>query len=414
MLHSIDLLTFYISLEAQNFCFIVLSGLPHSFPSLSFYSKVIKGRAQATFYSKGLALQSAQATFYSKGLALQSAQANFYSKGNVFNSSMNKIDERINSNSRNEQEGITGINYVYSVEASLKYFVLSAFSSGVLLFMFSAIYLQTGISIFNFSSYNQSYTSIQNILYSEDYVYTVSVYLILCAMMFKLGAAPLHLWMVQIYGGVKQSLLLYISTAPKLCLLGFWVNSFQTMWTSYSLLFFCLFSIILGSFSAYKEHTLRGLLVYSTINEIGLLLSALETAGFNSLYQHLGIYIVSQLLLWNLYLHARKQLFVVLAVSLAGLPPLAGFFGKAWIFMHLSTVGSYTILTIALICTAISLVYYLRLIFMFWNNTYTYTYIYSYNIYIFKNYAPNRIYLTSTLVVLLFLLPIFVIKPFIL
>jgi NADH:ubiquinone oxidoreductase subunit 2 (subunit N) len=329
MLHSIDLLTFYISLEAQNFCFLVLSGLP----------------------------------------------------------------------------GVTGRNYVYSVEASLKYFVLSAFSSGVLLFWFSAIYLQTGMSIFNF--YPLSYRNELG-LYVEGGYSTISVYLILCAMMFKLGAAPLHLWMVQIYSGVKRSLLLYISTAPKLCLLGFWVNSFQTMWTDYSLLLFSLFSIVLGSFGAYSQPTVRGLLVYSTINEIGLLLSALETAGFNSLFQHLGIYIVSQLLLWNLY---DKRLFTVLAVSLAGLPPLAGFFGKAWIFWHLSTVGTYTLLAFALACTAVSLVYYLRIIRLFWNPSHTYTISNSSNPAIS---APSRVYLTSACVVLLFLLPIFVIKPFIL
>jgi len=332
MLHSIDLLTFYISLEAQNFCFLVLSGLP----------------------------------------------------------------------------GVTGRNYVYSVEASLKYFVLSAFSSGVLLFWFSAIYLQTGMSIFNFSPL--SYQNKQG-LYVEGSYSTISVYLILCAMMFKLGAAPLHLWMVQIYGGVKRSLLLYISTAPKLCLLGFWVNSFQTMWTDYSLLLFSLFSIVLGSFGAYSQPTLRGLLVYSTINEIGLLLSALETAGFNSLYQHLGIYVVSQLLLWNLY---DKRLFTVLAVSLAGLPPLAGFFGKAWIFWHLSTVGTYTLLAFALACTAVSLVYILRIIRLFWNPSHTYTINNSFNPALLRVSAPSRVYLTSACVVLLFLLPIFVIKPLIL
>ena len=92
---------------------------------------------------------------------------------------------------------------------------------------------------------------------------------------------------------------------------------------------FSAFSIALGAFGAYSQPALRSLFAFSTVNEIGLLLSALETAGFHSLYQHLGIYIVTQVLLWNL---SDKRLFTILAVSLAGLPPLAGFFGKAWIF----------------------------------------------------------------------------------
>lgn len=330
MLHSVDLLTFYIALEAQNFCFLVLCGLP----------------------------------------------------------------------------SVTGRNYVFSVEASIKYFLLSAFSSGVLLFWFSAIYAQTGMSILSFSPKEQS-------LYTGYGLSTISVFLILCAMMFKLGAAPLHLWVVQIYNGVKRNLLLYISTAPKLSLFGFWVSSFQTVWTDYSVLLFSIFSIGLGAFGAYSQPSLRTVLAYSTVNEIGLLLSALETAGFNSLFQHLSIYIVSQILLWNLY---DKRLFTILAVSLAGLPPLAGFFGKAWIFWHVGTVGVYGLLLFALFCTAISLVYYIRIVRLFWNVNQTYKFKYSskgHNTVIHADVTEQRVYLTSACVVLLVMLPIFLIKPFI-
>jgi NADH:ubiquinone oxidoreductase subunit 2 (subunit N) len=277
------------------------------------------------------------------------------------------------------------------------------------------------MSIFSFSPKEQS-------LYTGYELSTISIFLILCAMMFKLGAAPLHLWVVQIYNGVKRNLLLYISTAPKLSLFGFWVNSFQTVWTDYSVVLFSIFSLILGAFGAYSQPSLRTLLAYSTINEIGLLLSALETAGFNSLFQHLGIYIVSQLLLWNLY---DKRIFTILAVSLAGLPPLAGFFGKSWIFWHIGTVGLTSVLLVALLCTAVSLVYYLRIIRLFWNpslnSVFNYdivnrsftarnlsTYKVDLNVNQFAIMGQgNRVYLTSACVILLFILPIFVIKPFI-
>jgi NADH:ubiquinone oxidoreductase subunit 2 (subunit N) len=345
MLHSIDLLTFYITLEAQNFAFLVLCGLP---------AKTIG-------------------------------------------------------------------NYVFSVEASIKYFIGSAFSSGVLLFWFSMIYLQTGVSMFSFSPKEQSILQATSTSLTNS---TISIFLILCAMMFKLGAAPLHLWVVQIYNGVKRNLLLYIGTAPKLSLFGFWVNSFQTVWTDYSVLLFSIFSIALGAFGAYSQPTLRSLLAYSTVNEIGLLLSALETAGFNSLFQHLSIYIVSQILLWNLY---DKRLFTILAVSLSGLPPLAGFFGKAFIFWHLGIVGTYGLLIFALFCAAISLVYYIRIIRLFWP-------VSAFRFFALRSAASNadakphkifqlnygsiyqseqRIYLTSACVIILIILPIFVIKPFI-
>lgn len=335
MLHSMDLLTFYIALEAQNFCFLVLCGL--------------------------------------------------------------QTDRQ---------------NHSFSVEASLKYFLLSAFSSGVILFWFSSLYLQTGLSVLSFKTA------------SLDYGYSMlpigATFQILCAMMFKLGAAPLHLWVAQIYNGVKRNLLMYISTAPKLALFGFWVGSFHTVWTDYSLLLFAVFSIVLGSFGAYNQPGLRSLFAYSTVNEIGLLLSALETAGFHTLFQHLGIYIISQVLLWNI---EDKRLFSFVAVSLAGLPPLAGFFGKAFIFWHVSTVGLSSLLLVALFCTGVSLVYYLRVVRLFWNNSMgTHTRLLSHTkslrfvrTTVLSDQAlfNSRVMLTSSLAVMLCIIPIFLLKPFI-
>jgi NADH:ubiquinone oxidoreductase subunit 2 (subunit N) len=349
MLHSVDLLTFYIALEAQNFCFLVLSGLGSS---------------------------------------------------NLI-TTLNKKTQKTDISS-------------FSVEATLKYFLLSAFSSGVILFWFSNIYLQTGLSVLDFKTVM---LSVDNDLTS---FYTFQI---LCAMMFKLGAAPLHLWVVQIYSSVKRSLLMYISTVPKLALFGFWVSSFHSIWTDYSVVLFALFSIVLGSLGAYGQPALRALFAYSTVNEIGIMLMAVETAGFHSLFQHLTIYIISQLLLWNMY---DKRFFPVLAVSLAGLPPLAGFFGKAWIFWHVSSFNLYTVLIAGLLCTGISLVYYLRVLRLFWNsssglNTRIFQYnnlVRSYNarVYNYSNFISyeSRVFLTSTCMILLVFIPLFVIKPFVL
>lgn len=417
MLHSVDLLSFYIALEAQNFCFLVLCGLPTLTLTAPLLRKVV-----------------------ASGTGSRSAAAGFSN-----NSSFGK-----------PHSGRSPVGF--SVEASLKYFLLSAFSSGVLLFWFSILYLQTGNSSIYFLSIDDGY-----------FGYNIYSYQILCAMMFKLGAAPLHLWVVQIYSNVKRQLLMYISTAPKLSLFGFWINSFHGVWTDYSLLLFSLFSLVLGSFGAYSQPGLRSLFAYSTVNEIGLMLSALEVAGFHNLMQHFGIYIISQLLLWNI---EDKRLFSVLAVSLAGLPPLAGFFGKAWILWGLSavaastapsavgagnsmhsiefasdshSVGLYVLLLIALFCSIISLVYYLRVLRLFYNvgpsrNTFisgsgassyagnginNITRLVSYNnsrviptirtidIPGFVDF-DSRVYLTSACAVALFIVPFFLIKPFVL
>jgi NADH:ubiquinone oxidoreductase subunit 2 (subunit N) len=231
-----------------------------------------------------------------------------------------------------------GASTSFSVEAALKFLLLSAMVSGMALFWFSAMYQRTG---------------------SLDMV-GQETFWILLVMLFKLGVAPVHMWSVDLYGSIPKPLLLYLSTAPKLSLFTFWASSWHH---EFSVGVFILFSMLIGSIGAYSQPVLRGLFAYSTINEIGLLLLAVETAGFHSLYQHLGIYILTQLLLWNL---TDKRLFALCAVSLAGLPPFAGFFGKAWIFWHAMTVQAFTLLAAALFCTVLSLVYYLRVLRLFW------------------------------------------------
>lgn len=348
MLHSIDFMTFFITLEAQNFCFFVLCAL---------------------------------------------------------------ISSKISSS--------------FNVEASIKFFVLSAFTSGALLYWFSHIYLITGCTTFslinNFSPVNGSFMDTLGSGLGDTSSTSYFSYFVLCALLFKLGAAPLHLWVTHLYSGVKRNLLLYISTIPKLSLFGFWYNNFQTTISYSSVLLFSLFSLILGSFSAYNQPALRSLFAYSTINEMGLMLLAIESAGYHALFQHLGLYIISQFLLWNLH---DKNLFSIVAITLAGLPPLAGFFGKAFIFWHASTVGLFTTLLVALVCTVVSLVYYLRIIRLFINpfsRFLHYGLSCSIRRSMFNSFAnanflytmETRVALTSLCVVLLFFIPIFVIKPFV-
>jgi len=326
MMHSINLVSFYVCLEAQTLCVVVLCGL--------------LARGASTNYGTG--------SVHTTG--------------------------------------------VFSVEAALKFLLLSAMVSGMCLFWFSAMYMRTG---------------------SLDMV-GQETFWILLVMLFKLGVAPIHMWSVDLYGAIPKPLLMYLSTAPKLSLFTFWASTWHM---NYSVGIFVLFSMLIGCIGAYSQPALRGLFAYSTINEIGLMLMAVETAGFHSLYQHLGVYIITQLLLWNL---SDKRLFALCAVSLAGLPPFAGFFGKAWIFWNAMNVHLFGLLAAALICTVLSLVYYLRVLRLFWN-----TNVHTPAIQVCptgQNWAvvsnpymlmSNQTGLTSACAVALVFLPIMLIKPFI-
>ena len=348
MLHSCDLVSFYVCLEAQNFCFLVLCGL--------------------------------------------------------------QPDKRSN---------------VFSVEASLKYLLLSAFSSGVLLFCFATLYLHTGMTSLFLK------TATLNLPGGDSL--QLETFLILLALLFKLGSAPVHLWVVYIYQSIKRPLLMYISTAPKLSLFAFWSSAWQLVWTDYTLSIFIVYTLILGSLGAYglsSQPAVRALFAYSTISEIGFMLLATETAGFHTLFQHLSIYIVSQFLIWNL---TDKRLFSLCAISLAGIPPLAGFFGKAWIFWHAVNLHMVTLLLIAIACSILAMVYYVRLLRLFWNyptgqtlsqlmygktgnraiglttNSY-----HSNSSGVYSTTFDNQVGLTSACLIALIFLPIFLVKPFVL
>ena len=329
MMHACNLISFYVCMEAQTLCVVVLCGL--------------LARGASTNYG---------------------------------------------SNSSSSAAG------VFSVESALKFLLLSAMVSGMCLFWFSAMYMRTG---------------------SLDMVGN-ETFMILLVMLFKLGVAPVHMWSVDLYGAIPKPLLMYLSTAPKLSLFTFWASSWHM---SYSVGVFILFSVFIGSIGAYSQPALRGLFAYSTINEIGLLLMAVETAGFHSLYQHLGIYIITQLLVWNLSQNTDKRLFALAAVSLAGLPPFAGFFGKAWIFWSTMNSHLFGLLAAALVCTALSLVYYLRVIRLFWNANVHTASIHvcptgqSWVVMPQSGNATSQTSLTSACAVALVFLPFMLVKPFV-
>jgi NADH-quinone oxidoreductase subunit N len=301
---------------------------------------------------------------------------------------------------------LCSLNYKsqFSVEAGIKYFLLSAFSSGIMLLGISLIYWSTGLTncisikelLFN------TYTPVDeagNILsfqgmYGVDLLLMLGVWFVSLAFLWKLSAAPLHMWAADVYQGAWSSVTLFLSTLPKVAVLGCWISVWHSLWYSLwpeTMTFFSALSMLVGAIAAMGQVHMKRLLAYSSINHIGILLMALCSQGGSSsaLLTHLFIYLLTSLAVWGLILWPFKRpgnqntvltqyiwdfqilwktqplaaiTWVIVMMSLAGLPPIAGFLGKLSVFWWTLNNHQYALLAIALLTTLLSSVYYLRVV----------------------------------------------------
>nr|QYC94438.1 NADH dehydrogenase subunit 2 [Oedogonium sp. 269] len=297
---------------------------------------------------------------------------------------------------------LCSLNYKsqFSVEAGIKYFLLSAFSSGIMLLGISLIYWSTGLT---------NCTSIRELLFytasvhSEnthsagmgvDLLVLLGVWLVSLAFLWKLSAAPLHMWAADVYQGAWSSVTLLLSTLPKVAVFGCWISVWHGLWHSLwpeTMTFFSALSMLVGAIAAMGQVHIKRLLAYSSINHIGILLMALCSKGGSSsaLLTHLFIYLWTSLAVWGLILWPLKRpghqnvvltqyiwdfqilwktqplaaiTWVIVMMSLAGLPPIAGFLGKLSVFWWTLNAHQYALLAIALLTTLLSSVYYLRVV----------------------------------------------------
>lgn len=293
---------------------------------------------------------------------------------------------------------LCSINYysLYSIEAGMKYFLLSAFSSGLMLFGISLIYWTTGITnLQNLSELLQCSSC------SHSVIFLLGVWLVSTTLLWKLAAAPLHMWAADVYGGAPSSVSLGLSTLPKLAILGFWIHQWHPIWVNTFgnlMLWFSGFSMIVGAIGAMSQVQIKRLLAFSSIGHMGILLMPLcySQGSISVLLVHLFLYFCTSLLtwgslmrpfyrgssnepstpqyLWDFSLLWKTQpvsawVWAIAMMSLAGLPPIAGFLGKLGIFWWSLNVGQYLLLFTALASTLISAVYYLRLLRIMYMDT---------------------------------------------
>lgn len=281
-------------------------------------------------------------------------------------------------------------NSLYSTEAGLKYFVLGSFSSGILLFGIGLVYGLTGLI---------SYSDLNLFFYSMDVGVTgglqVGLILILIGLLFKVGAVPFHVWLPDVYAGSPVIVTGFFSIVPKIALFfliakfSFFIFPKILLDMNYLIMVSGLLSIIVGSLGALNQKMIKRLIAYSAISHTGFILLGL---GYNSLENFQGIllyiliYVMMLINLFGIVLSLRrysnydsvrsldlfanlyrnnKLLGIMLSISLfslAGIPPLVGFFSKLYIFLGL-VKGNYILVSmLGILLSVIGVVYYIRLV----------------------------------------------------
>ncbi|MFO0706874.1 MAG: NADH-quinone oxidoreductase subunit N [Nitrospira sp.] len=281
-----------------------------------------------------------------------------------------------------------------SLEASAKYFVLGAFSSGILLYGISLLYGAAG---------STQLTAIATALSGRslgDPLLLVATILIAVGFSFKLAVVPFHMWTPDVYQGAPTSVTAFMAVAAKAASFGAFVRVFveglgglKANWSAIFLLL-CIGTLVLGNIVALVQTNVKRMLAYSSIAHAGYALIGIVAAGrldgraapsgIASVMLYIALYAFMTFGAFAIVAMLRKGglegeeiddfsglakrhplaalLMLVFMVSLAGIPPTAGFIGKFYVFMSAVQAGLTWLAVLALVFAAISAYYYLRLV----------------------------------------------------
>ena len=271
-----------------------------------------------------------------------------------------------------------------STEAGIKYFVLSALASGLLLYGSSLIYGFTGSTNFEIISNN---------LQESNTGAVFGIVFVLVGLAFKVSAVPFHMWTPDVYEGAPTSVTSFFAIIPKIAALAVFIRFMYVPFVNVIdqwqiiIVFLAVGSMILGAVAAIGQSNIKRLMAYSSIGHMGYALAGLATAsntGIQSTIIYLTIYLVMNLGAFGcIFMMKRENVFyenindlsglsknhpmfalcfLIILFSLAGIPPLAGFFAKFYIFIAVIESGMYALAIIGLVTTVISAFFYLRII----------------------------------------------------
>nr|YP_009446459.1 NADH dehydrogenase subunit 2 [Ancoracysta twista]ATY40947.1 NADH dehydrogenase subunit 2 [Ancoracysta twista] len=297
----------------------------------------------------------------------------------------------------------------YSTEAGLKYFVLGALSSGFLLFGCAMVYGFTGLT--GFDELAKLFSGSPDLFVMHISGAFVGVVFVMIALFFKLAAAPFHMWSPDVYEGAPTTITAFFAIVPKIALLSLLLH--LTFYSFYDLIIFwqpaviaiSISSMVFATLGALYQIKIKRLLAYSSIGHIGYLLMGLAAGsieGTQSLIVYIFIYILMMVNVFSVVLSLRKQdsgqlikyiaefanlsrvnpvlaiTVVLIFFSMAGVPPLAGFCSKFYVFSAAVNSSLYFLCLVGVFTSVVGAFYYIRIIkIMYFEKIKKHTFLYS-------------------------------------
>ena len=275
-------------------------------------------------------------------------------------------------------------NHLASSEAGLKYFLLGALSSGLLLFGLSYIYGFTG---------NTNLNLISTTVTSGNIGLIIGIVFVCSGIAFKVSAVPFHMWTPDVYEGAPTPVTAFFALAPKVAAIAlavrFLIVGFSDIAFDWQqiIIFLSIASMVFAAFAAIAQKNIKRLMAYSSIGHVGYALIGLACGtpqGISSLVIYLSIYLIMNIGVFSFILSMKNKgeyyenisdlsglykthpyysvVITILMFSLAGIPPLAGFFGKFYIFIAAIESNLLLLAIVGILASVVGAFYYLRII----------------------------------------------------
>lgn len=278
-----------------------------------------------------------------------------------------------------------------SSEAGVKYFVLGSLASGMMLFGASLVYGYTGTT--NFSVMADMFNGGEDSQASVAYGAIVGMVMLVVGLSFKISAVPFHMWTPDVYQGAPTPVTMLFATAPKIAAMAIFIrllmDPFANLLPDWQniLAIVSVASMMVGAFGALTQTNIKRLLAYGSIGHIGYMLIGLAAgtpSGIKGVLVYFALYLFMSVGTFGFVLFMRRAgeqvenisdlaglsrtsprgaLFMLLMMfSMAGIPPLAGFYGKFFIFLSAMEAQLYSLAIIGVLTSVVAAFYYLKIV----------------------------------------------------